>query len=168
MVMELVEGEDAFEAVQRGVLSPERVLEVGRDALMGLSFAHEAGVIHRDIKPSNIMIDATGLVKVLDFGVARSDFSGRESQTRELQFGSVEYMAPERLFFEPETPASDIYSLTLTLYECLATRPFGKVSPKREIHEERLQEKLDVLMLMSLPMANQHNQVQSLLLNSFI
>ena len=51
------------------------------------------------------MIDATGLVKVLDFGVARSDFSGRESQTRELQFGSVEYMAPERLFFEPETPA---------------------------------------------------------------
>ena len=103
-------------------------------------------VIHRDIKPSNIMIDATGLVKVLDFGVARSDFSGRESQTRELQFGSVEYMAPERLFFEPETPASDIYSLTLTLYECLSTQPFGKVSPKREIHEQRLQEKLDVLL----------------------
>ena len=63
-------------------------------------------VIHRDIKPSNIMLDGHGLPKVLDFGVAQSDMTSREANTSELQFGSVEYMAPERLFFEPETPAS--------------------------------------------------------------
>ncbi len=65
-------------------------------------------VIHRDIKPSNIMLDAHGVAKVLDFGVAQSEIESREANTQELQFGSVEYMAPERLFFEPETPASDV------------------------------------------------------------
>ena len=67
-------------------------------------------VVHRDIKPSNIMLDAHGLPKVLDFGVAQSDIVSREANTQDLQFGSVDYMAPERLFFEPETPASDVYS----------------------------------------------------------
>ena len=56
-----------------------------------------------DIKPSNIMLDAHGLPKVLDFGVAQSDIVSREAMTQDLQFGSVDYMAPERLFFEPET-----------------------------------------------------------------
>ena len=68
-------------------------------------------VIHRDIKPSNVMVDESARVKVLDFGVARSELEGRESHTQELQYGSVDYMAPERLFFEPETPSSDVYSL---------------------------------------------------------
>lgn len=96
-------------------------------------------VIHRDIKPSNIMIDSSGVVKVLDFGVARAEFDTRESSTRELQFGSLEYMAPERLFFEPETPASDIYSLSASLFECLAAQKFGKASPRFENHAERLE-----------------------------
>ncbi|MGC6507449.1 MAG: serine/threonine protein kinase [Myxococcota bacterium] len=99
-------------------------------------------VIHRDIKPSNIMIDSTGLIKVLDFGVAQADFDTRESSTRELQFGSLEYMAPERLFFEPETPASDIYSLSASLFECLAAQKFGKASARLENHAERLEAQL--------------------------
>jgi serine/threonine-protein kinase len=82
-------------------------------------------VIHRDIKPSNIMVDEGGTTKVLDFGVARADFEQREAKTQELSFGSIEYMPPERLFFEPESPASDVYSLGATLYEMLALDKLG-------------------------------------------
>ena len=102
-------------------------------------------VIHRDIKPSNIMIDETGMVKVLDFGVARSEIDGRESHTRELQFGSVDYMAPERLFFEPETPASDVYSLSATLYEILALEKLGKARGSPEKHATHLADRLSFL-----------------------
>lgn len=99
-------------------------------------------VIHRDIKPSNIMVDDAGTVKVLDFGIARSELEGRESQTREITFGSVEYMAPERLFLEPETPASDIYSLGATLFELLALEPLGRAKGRAEKHAAQLDERL--------------------------
>ncbi len=102
-------------------------------------------VIHRDIKPSNVMLDESGLVKVLDFGVARSEIENRESHTQELQFGSVDYMAPERLFFEPETPASDVYSLAATLYEVLAQDKLGKARGRPERHQASLQARVGAL-----------------------
>ncbi len=102
-------------------------------------------VIHRDIKPSNIMVDDTGMVKVLDFGVARSEIENRESHTQELQFGSVDYMAPERLFFEPETPSSDVYSLGATLYELLARQKLGKARGRPETHAQTIAARLDAL-----------------------
>ncbi len=102
-------------------------------------------VIHRDIKPSNIMVDETGMVKVLDFGVARSEIENRESHTQELQFGSLDYMAPERLFFEPETPASDVYSLGATLYEILALDKLGKAKGRPEKHAAFLDDRLNAL-----------------------
>ena len=91
-------------------------------------------VIHRDIKPSNIMIDAQGQVKVLDFGVARADFAERESRTEDMSFGSIDYMPPERLFFEPDSATSDIYSLGAMLFELLALEKFGKSKLKPELH----------------------------------
>ncbi len=99
-------------------------------------------VIHRDIKPSNIMVDESGTVKVLDFGVARADFDHRESHTQELQFGSVDYMPPERLFFEPETPFSDVYSLGATLYELLALEKLGKAKGRPEKHAQFLADRM--------------------------
>ncbi len=102
-------------------------------------------VIHRDIKPSNIMVDDTGMVKVLDFGVARSEIDNRESHTQELQFGSVDYMAPERLFFEPETPASDVYSLAATLFEILALEKFGKARGRPARHQAYIVDRLSFL-----------------------
>jgi serine/threonine protein kinase len=102
-------------------------------------------VIHRDIKPSNIMVDDSGVVKVLDFGVARAEFDHRESHTQELQFGSVDYMPPERLFFEPETDRSDIYSLGATLFELLSGRPLGKAKGREERHVEMVEERLGTL-----------------------
>lgn len=102
-------------------------------------------VIHRDIKPSNIMVDEAGQVKVLDFGVARAEFENRESHTQELQFGSVDYMPPERLFFEPETDLSDVYSLGATLYEMLAGVKLGKAKGRAEKHAVFLEDRLSFL-----------------------
>ena len=102
-------------------------------------------VIHRDIKPSNIMVDEGGAVKVLDFGVARAEFDERESKTQDLQFGSVEYMPPERLFFEPDTPASDVYSLGVTLFELIAVGKFGKAQPRPADHAGTVRDRLSYL-----------------------
>jgi hypothetical protein len=102
-------------------------------------------VIHRDIKPSNIMLDAHGLPKVLDFGVAQSEVASREANTQELQFGSVDYMAPERLFFEPETPASDVYSLAATLFELLAFERLGKAAGRASKHDAHLANRMSFL-----------------------
>jgi serine/threonine protein kinase len=105
-------------------------------------------VIHRDIKPSNVMVDDGGVVKVLDFGVARADFESRESSTADLQFGSVDYMPPERLFFEPETPASDVYSLGATFYEILALERLGKAKGRPDRHAGFVRDRLSFLRAM--------------------
>ena len=102
-------------------------------------------VIHRDIKPSNIMLDDHGLPKVLDFGVAQSDIVSREANTQDLQFGSVDYMAPERLFFEPETPASDVYSLAATLFELVSGERLGKAQGRASKHDAHLAARMSFL-----------------------
>ncbi|MEQ1507157.1 MAG: serine/threonine-protein kinase, partial [Myxococcota bacterium] len=99
-------------------------------------------VIHRDIKPSNVMVDADGRVKVLDFGVARAEFDAREAKTAELAFGSLEYMPPERLFFEPESAASDVYSLGTAIFELLALDKLGKAKLRQSEQEKFLAERL--------------------------
>ena len=133
------------------------VLELGAEVASALDAAYNRPpyegekplrVIHRDIKPSNIMIDESGRVKVLDFGVARADFDERESRTQDMAFGSIEYMPPERLFLEPDTSASDVYSLATTLFEVLFGDRLGKarLRPKMqaEFVEERLAELFEV------------------------
>lgn len=83
-------------------------------------------VVHRDIKPSNIRLTAEGDVKVLDFGIARASFEGRESKTEQVRYGSLGYMAPERLLGDPETPAGDVYGMGCVLAEMLMGRTFGR------------------------------------------
>ena len=119
MVMELVDGEDAFDAVQKGPLSPERVLEIGRDALKGLAFAHKKGVVHRDIKPSNLFLCADGTTKLLDFGIAKAADGSNATKTGTIQ-GTLQYMAPELFDGQKATVQSDIYALGLTLWELLS------------------------------------------------
>ncbi len=156
IIMEYLEGIDLSLIISAmkdtGKRTPLRVsLEICAAAAAALDAAYNQPpfpgenplrVIHRDIKPSNIMLDVEGMVKGLDFGVAYSKFEHRASETAELQFGSLEYMAPERLIFEPETPASDLYSLGLTLFECILGEPFGKTSPKEEEHIEIVDERM--------------------------
>jgi len=156
IVMEFLEAVDLKVIVRAATVSgdyvpPGAALEVAAYCASALDAAYNrppyAGekplrVIHRDIKPSNIMVDETGLVKVLDFGVARAEFDTRESETRELQFGSVDYMPPERLFFEPDTPAADVYSLGSTLFEILVLEKLGKAKMSLSKHTSFIEERL--------------------------
>ena len=121
-------------------------------------------VIHRDLKPSNVMVDETGTVKVLDFGVARADFDHRESHTQELQFGSIDFMPPERLFHEPETPASDVYSLGATFYEILALEKLGKARGHKERHTAAVRARLDALRPRLGPAGGAGDGIEELLL----
>lgn len=159
VVMEYLEAVDlknmvAFLADAGELLPPRVALEMMGFVASALDAAYNRPpypgekplrVIHRDIKPSNVMVDEAGLVKVLDFGVARADFDTRESHTRELQFGSVDYMPPERLFFEPETPASDVYSLGASIFEVLTLDKLGKAKGRPERHARFLADRMSFM-----------------------
>lgn len=95
-------------------------------------------ILHGNLKPSNIMVSPNGKISLLDFGMTPSEIGGRESATREMQYDTMEYMAPERLFFEPQGPTSDVYSLAVTLFEMLAGKPIGKAPPSAEQHQIRV------------------------------
>lgn len=100
-------------------------------------------VIHRDIKPSNAMITIEGDVKVLDFGTARATFEEREAKTQVLAFGSQAYMAPERMLGEADAPSGDIFSLGITLYECLTLDSFGKIPLRQERFEPTIEGRIE-------------------------
>ncbi len=160
VVMEYLDAADTRQLIDHCLLEKIRIplrvaLEVAAAAASALDAAYNrppyAGekplrVIHRDIKPSNIMVDHQGLVKVLDFGVARAEFDAREAKTAELSFGSLEYMPPERLFFEPEAPSSDVYSLGATLFELLALQKLGKAKLRQSEQERFLEERFEDLV----------------------
>ncbi len=151
--LEAIDGKVILQAVADGKLNPMpvgAVLEVGVAVASALDAAYNRPpypgekplhVIHRDIKPSNVMMDANGGVKVLDFGVARAEFDTREAKTQEMTFGSIEYMPPERLFFEPDTSNSDVYSLGATLYELLCGEKFGRAQLKPEVFKAAFEER---------------------------
>ncbi|MFK7820551.1 MAG: protein kinase, partial [Planctomycetaceae bacterium] len=99
----------------------DSVARIGVQVADALNYAHEQGTLHRDIKPSNLMLDHTGTVWVMDFGLAKSTEEQDLTQAGEL-IGTLRYMSPEQSTGNPDA-RSDIYSLGLTLYELLALRP---------------------------------------------
>jgi eukaryotic-like serine/threonine-protein kinase len=124
MVMELVRGETLDEVLKKrgGALGARESLAIIAQAADGLSYAHSMGVIHRDIKPANLMITSSGLVKIMDFGIAR--VRGSQRLTRDgSMVGTLAYMAPEQLRGEPGDERSDLYSLAIVLYELLTGAP---------------------------------------------
>jgi hypothetical protein len=124
MVMEYVEGTTLEKLASMGHLSVDQVIDYSTQALAALSYAHSRGVTHRDIKPANIMITDHGIVKLMDFGIAKS--AGDMQLTRPgTTMGSVYYMSPEQVRGGTVDARSDIYSFGVTLYEMLTGRkPF--------------------------------------------
>jgi eukaryotic-like serine/threonine-protein kinase len=121
LVMELVDGPSLACLLLAGALDPARTMDVIAQTAAGLDAAHRAGLVHRDIKPANLLLDRHGRVKITDFGVA--DAVGSAPATGTAILGTPAYLAPERLAGAPAAPASDLYSLGIVAYECLAGRP---------------------------------------------
>jgi eukaryotic-like serine/threonine-protein kinase len=122
LVMELVDGPSLTELLARGPLDPALVMDVVAQAAAGLAAAHAAGLVHRDIKPGNLLVGPGGAVKITDFGIAYAAGSAPLTRTGAL-IGTPAYLAPERVAGAPAGPASDLYSLGIVAYECLAGAP---------------------------------------------
>ncbi len=141
IVMELLEGRTLREIIGREApLETARSVSIMLQASAAVAAAHEAGVIHRDLKPANIFIvqktDVPVLVKVLDFGIAKLAVNSLEDEDPKtltqlgVMIGTPRYMSPEQCSGLPLTPASDVYSLGVILYEMLTgTAPFGGSTP---------------------------------------
>ncbi|WP_084962671.1 serine/threonine-protein kinase [Thermoactinospora rubra] len=123
LVMELVHGESLSAILARNpVLGPEVTLDVLHQTARALHTAHAAGVIHRDIKPGNLLVTPEGTIKITDFGIARAMEAAPVTQTGTV-LGTAQYVSPEQAQGLPLTPATDLYSLGVVAYECLAGRP---------------------------------------------
>jgi hypothetical protein len=134
VVMEYVEGETLRRRLARGGLPLAEVLDLGAQVADGLAKAHRAGIVHRDLKPENLMVTAEGLLKILDFGLAKvvaaplEDVDVRETLTRHgtrvgMLVGTLEYMAPEQATGRAVDHRTDQFALGLILHEMVTGRP---------------------------------------------
>jgi len=120
ITMEYVEGESLHHILrERGKLGPAEAVDIMEQVASGLAAVHREGIIHRDLKPGNIMRDSNGRVVVMDFGLART-LQGDGMTRSGAMLGTIEYMSPEQAHGTELTPSSDIFTVGLILYECLA------------------------------------------------
>ena len=127
IVMEYMEGETVEQLIlRRGLIPPADAVILFKQALLGIGYAHHAGIVHRDIKPSNMMVTHSGIVKVMDFGIAKNLAAGAQKKTRTgMTMGTAAYMSPEQILNRDVDFRSDIYSLGVTLYQILTAHlPF--------------------------------------------
>jgi TolB-like protein/tetratricopeptide (TPR) repeat protein/predicted Ser/Thr protein kinase len=137
VAMELIEGETLRQWATAG-RSPTLILHVVRQAARALDLAHAAGIVHRDLKPENLMVRSDGLLKVLDFGLARSvtpEEFGHTATAPGTVLGTTPYMSPEQVLGHPAGPPSDLFSLGIILYELLTARhPFAASTAVDTMH----------------------------------
>jgi len=124
LVMELVDGPSLAAVLTAGPLGAAQAMDVMAQVASGLQTAHAAALVHRDIKPANLLLAADGQVKITDFGIAHVAGSVPVTRTGTVM-GTPAYLAPERVSGASATPVSDLYSLGVVAYECLAgAQPF--------------------------------------------
>jgi Protein kinase domain len=115
--MEYVDGEDLASSLRRiGRFPEDKAIEIARQLCAGVAAAHQRGIVHRDLKPANVMLDGTGAVRVMDFGLAAV------GQVDSIRAGTPAYMAPEQLLGREVTTRSDIFALGLVIYELFTGR----------------------------------------------
>jgi eukaryotic-like serine/threonine-protein kinase len=146
LVMEYVNGPSLEDVLlQQGPLPIAVACDYIRQAAIGLQHAHDNGLVHRDVKPANLLVDASGIVKVLDLGLARFAAEGQKSVTQQFDenmvMGTVDYLAPEQAVSLHDVDArADVYSLGATFYALLAGEPpfsEGSVTQKLIWHQMR-------------------------------
>ena len=129
LVMECLPGRTLADQLMDGPLAPERVHALAVDLLGALHAAHSLGILHRDVKPANVLITADGRPKLADFGIAKMA-EGTDHTLTGLIIGTPAYLSPERLAGGAATPATDLYSLAVMLYEALSgEKPFSGDTP---------------------------------------
>jgi serine/threonine-protein kinase len=126
IVMEYVPGQDLKKLMRaRGVFEVDAALAIIIEVCKGVGYAHRAGLVHCDVKPQNILVTPENSIKVTDFGIARALSTSEQEQVDDVVWGSPHYFSPEQAAGETPTPASDVYSIGVVLFELLTGRlPF--------------------------------------------
>ncbi len=126
IVMEHIEGKDLKSYIkENGPLTIDQAIDLAIQICAGVGYAHRAGLVHCDIKPQNMLVTSDGRIKITDFGIARALATIQPGETTDVVWGSPQYYSPEQAAGEHPTPASDVYSIGVVLFEMLAGRlPF--------------------------------------------
>jgi len=132
IVMEFVPGMNLKSMIQhKGRFTTDEVLHLVIQACAGIGYAHRAGLVHCDVKPQNLLIMPDLRLKVTDFGIARALSTIQPDEKMDLVWGSPQYFSPEQAAGQAPSPASDVYSLGVIMYEMLTgSPPFVATSAK--------------------------------------
>jgi serine/threonine-protein kinase len=124
IVMEYIPGKDLKQLIRdRGRFSIQDGIPIIIQACAGIGYAHRAGLVHCDVKPHNMLVSKDARLKVTDFGIARALATIMPEERTDIVWGSPLYFSPEQAAGEPPTPASDVYSLGVVMYETLSGTP---------------------------------------------
>lgn len=142
IIMEYIHGTDLKSLInQRGQFSIKDGLSLIIQACAGIGYAHRAGLVHCDVKPQNMLVTPDQRLKVTDFGIARAYASINPDDQSDVVWGSPQYFSPEQATGRPPSPASDVYSLGVIMYEMFTGQlPFTAREPNtlarlhREVH----------------------------------
>jgi len=126
IVMEYIDGQDLKHLIRTSApFSIDRALSITIKICAGVGYAHRAGLVHADVKPQNVLVTENDNVKVTDFGIAQALSATQPRERQRIVWGSPHYFSPEQAQGEPPTPASDVYSIGIVLFEMLTGRlPF--------------------------------------------